>query len=509
MERAFRYDHGELRTPVRTPDGFLRVEGFVARPGIYEYVNTPADEKKGYGKAGTIRRELRPEEELFRDEVLTAYEGAPLTARHPKTPVTPKNVRAFEVGAAGRARRVGNRVATSMLIKDPKTIEAVEGGKLTQLSPGYTSMIHKTPGADKRYGYAGNPEGTYDVVQRDIEVNHLALCEAARGGADLEIRMDGYDDFACEMPCERVEPTVFTTAVEGHQHSLDPSAPGGSTSWARVEGQDTDHSHEWTRLADGSISIAENAGHTHAIDNATLGLREDANESRSAPLDIEQGEVMSLKTDTEMSPDEQIRALKAQLDGVTKERDQRQDALTAAEAQRDAERAKVTTLTEKVTSLETQLAAGATAMETEAIAEQARRADSAELELSKLKATRETEIRKAAEVRAKAMTLMGPEFRVDDMSDRTIQSVVIKKYAPKEDTGEKVSNAYIETRFDSIYQDRMRTARSFTRVGEALAGTQVRETRADSAGRSGPDLSTREGRAKAWHEQALNPPKEA
>jgi hypothetical protein len=145
-------------------------------------------------------------------------------------------------------------------------------------------------------------------------------------------------------------------------------------------------------------------------------------------------------------------------------------------------------------------------METEAIAEQAQRADATEAELAKLRATRDEEIRKAAEVRVKAVTLMGHEFRVDGLTDRAIQATVIKKYAPKEDTSDAVSPAYIEQRFDSIYDERMRTARSYKSVGEALVGGQ-RETRADSA--SKPNLSTREGRAKAWREQALNPSKEA
>lgn len=573
--RCFRFDHGELRAPVRTPEGFLRVEGFVGRAGIYEYINNEKDAARGYGPVGSIRRELRPAEEVFREDALAGFEGATLTANHPGKLVDVGNVRAYEVGTATRGQQVGDRVAAAMVIKDPKTIAAVEKGKLRKLSPGYTSMIHKTPGADKRYAYPGNPEGKYDVVQRDIMINHLALCERARGGEDLQIRMDGLDDVATERRDDDYyggdddpspELLVMTTSVAGHQHTLDPADPSGRTSNATSEGADAPHSHEFVRTADGKITIAENTGHTHEVDNATLGVRADAAldaaqrddlssssfavpSKRMLPLE-NRGHVIAAmggdgfgkvkhwdskaqqveafhrilarakefgidasnfekewasklglaearndsaatRLEVTMDKDEQIRSLKAQLTEALAAVEAGKTNAATVQTRADAADAKVKTLEERVTELEAKLSAGHTALETAAIAEHAQRADAAEAKLKAYETEMPDRIRKSADVRTKARTVMGAEFRCDGQTDRAVQTTVIKRFAPQENLGAEVSDAYVAQRFDSLVEKHAETARSLSTISQAAdgaRGTTRRETRADS----GEELSYRD-----------------
>lgn len=487
---AFRFDAGQLRPPVRTSQGFLRVDGYVGRAGIYEYVNTDEDAKQGYGAAGTIRRELRPEEEVFREDSLAAFEGISLTAGHPKTPISITNARAYEVGSVtSAARRDGDRVMASMIIKDPATIKRVEKGELNELSPGYRAEIHKTPGADKRYATKSNPNGEWHVVQRNIQPNHQALVTHARGGGDLRVRMDGVDDVAIERRSDGYG-AKLTNAVDGHQHLFDPSDGGfgrgdgqsGTTSWAVSEGAENGHSHAWIRNADGSISIAAAEGHTHTLLDAAVF----AAPIPPAPLPREDA----------MTLEEQVRALKAQLVDAEKKLGDQAIVLSTAQTRADSADAKLKTSEERIVELEQKLAAGASAIETEAVAAQATRADAAEKELAELKKNRETDIRNAAEVRVKAITVMGPEFRVDGMTERAIQSTVIKKFAPKEDTGDAVSNAYIAQRFDSLVDAHGKNARSLTRISDAVKnGPVLQQTRNDS-------LETREGRADAWRNQA-------
>lgn len=428
MTKSFRVDQeqGELRPPREDARGFWIVEGYVGRAGIYEYVNNEKDVKEGHLPLGGVRRELRPEEEVFRADALAGFESAPVTALHPKNgtiPVTVDNARTYSVGfSTAPGRREGSRVAASMTITDPKTIAKVKSRELDRLSPGYKARIIKEAGADRRYATPSNPEGRYDCIQRDIQINHLALVPRARGGDDLRLRLDAMDD-------------GLDIAVERNPDSAD-SLP---------------RNH-----------VDTTGGH--------------------------------------MDPAEQIASLKVQLTEAEKTASLRKSELDQAVARADAADARTKTMEERLTALESQLAAGATALETEAIREHATRADSAEQALADLKASREEEIRKAAEVRVKAITVMGPEFRVDGMNERSIQVTVIKKFAPKEDTSEKVSAAYIAQRFDSLVDAHHKTARSHARISEIAApviGAGRRETRADS-------LDTREGRAKAWHEQALN-----
>ena len=95
-----RFDRAELRKPERTPQGILRVTGRIARAGIYEYRR--AD--------GSIRRELKPSEELKTPAAL-AFDALSVTNGHPQRAdgepevVTADNVRAYEVGTViGDAR---------------------------------------------------------------------------------------------------------------------------------------------------------------------------------------------------------------------------------------------------------------------------------------------------------------------------------------------------------------------------------------------------------------------
>lgn len=492
MREALRFDAGELRKPEETQQGFLRVDGYVSRPGIYEYVNTPDDEADGLGKAGSIRRELRPDDEVFRVDALAGFEGVPVTMGHPKKHVDITNVKALEVGSGVRAgeRADGDRIATSMVIKDPKAIARLKSRKSLQLSPGYKIREDHTPGVDPKYG-------RYDLVQRDIKINHLALVDRARGGSDLAIRMDGmtvgversddWDDVSS------VEPVVMTTSVEGHQHTLDPADASGRTSYATADGADDSHCHEWIRGVDGAITIADNAGHTHEIDPSTLGLRSD--ENRSDAADARRG-------DTAMKTEEQIGLLKVRADEAEKIAAERKDALDVAVSRADAAEAALKTSKERVAELDARIAAGSAAIETKAVKEQAERADRAERALEDLKKKQPEMIATRCDAIVKARAVLGDVYRSDGKTDRAIRVDVIKQLRPKEDVSDQVSDAAIASRFDSLIEDRTRAARSLTSIGEAL-GDEGRQ-RADSNDRGGNSkVSTRDSRAKEWANQAL------
>jgi uncharacterized protein len=174
VARAFRIDAGTLRSPVRTPQGFLRADGYASRIGVFEYRN--AD--------GSIRRELRLPEEVFRADALGGFEGAPLTDGHPPEMVTAKNVKRYEVGTVtAPARRDGDYVATTIVIKDASVIAKLERGD-TGLSVGYEVDLDETPGTHPQFG-------RYDAIQRNLVINHLAVGVVPRAGATARVRMDG------------------------------------------------------------------------------------------------------------------------------------------------------------------------------------------------------------------------------------------------------------------------------------------------------------------------------
>lgn len=322
-----RIDSGTLRPPSRTAQGFLRVDGLVARAGIYEYINTPEDEADGLGRAGTTRYELRPEEEVFREDVMGGYEGAPITVMHPKKMLDPQNVRTFEVGSvSGPGRRDGNEVGVSMVIKDARAIERVDRRELVQLSPGYRCKLEMKSGFAPQYATKTNPRGFFNFVQRDIVVNHLALVDRARGGDNLQIRMDRADlpggcsvertDCGCGSPepsLHEIAAKMFdnlmgigklvTTSVDGHQHVLE--AQSGRTSYAVSVGSEGGHDHAFARNPDGTWTVLENAGHTHEV--VELAASAEQPQVPIVVIEVQGAEVEAEREDGEWSEDDHPR----------------------------------------------------------------------------------------------------------------------------------------------------------------------------------------------------------
>ena len=173
--RELRFDVGSLRSRGRrTPQGFLRIPGNLTRTGVLTY--SRAD--------GSKFRELRHPDEVFRPDSLATLAFAPVTERHPGGLVSPKNVAAVQVGVVTEARQDGTFVAGDVVVQSDPTIARVLGGKLRELSPGYTCRIDHSPGE-----WLGE---RYDGIQRGIVYNHLALGprDWGRSGPDVALKLD-------------------------------------------------------------------------------------------------------------------------------------------------------------------------------------------------------------------------------------------------------------------------------------------------------------------------------
>lgn len=252
-----RYDIGTLAAPVETPQGFLKIEGHASRTGIFEYLR----------KDGSVRRELRLPQEVFKKKALDGYEGAPITNNHPSKKVTAKNAKNVSVGhVQGAARRDGDHVKVTTMVTDADTIKALRGGK-RGLSTGYDVEMDETPGVHPEFG-------RYDAIQRDLEINHLAIVDFPRAGDSARLRMDSMD--LGRDDALMVQGTQLTRSEEGHQHSVSTLSysgdikTSGSTSYALADGADAEHTHEWVMNDDGTITISENAGHTHDLEDMSM-----------------------------------------------------------------------------------------------------------------------------------------------------------------------------------------------------------------------------------------------
>lgn len=160
-----------------TDEGFLRVPGNVARTGIQEYL---ARELGLDGDPNAVIRVYRPADEVFKKESLDTYIAADVTVNHPKTLVNADTYKHVAVGVVtGPGRQEGDFVQCDLIVKDKAAINAINSGKV-ELSAGYTAVYSKEPGV------TGDGEA-YDYVQRDIRINHVALVDRARAGANARI----------------------------------------------------------------------------------------------------------------------------------------------------------------------------------------------------------------------------------------------------------------------------------------------------------------------------------
>jgi hypothetical protein len=190
MGQVARYDIATLRGPERTPQGFLRADAALTRSGVFSYRNPD----------GTVRREYRPPEEVFKADSLASFEDAPLTKLHPARLVDKDNARELAVGMVKEApRRDGDLAVSRVVVMDAGAIAAVESGELPAVSCGYTCDYDPTPGV--------TPQGErYDGVQRNIVGNHLALVPVGRAGPEARIRLDAADAVMVDATTPTREP---------------------------------------------------------------------------------------------------------------------------------------------------------------------------------------------------------------------------------------------------------------------------------------------------------------
>lgn len=185
-----RYDSVKFKATI-DENGFLVDTPVVARLGVQIY----------YTEDGSVIREFRPAEEVFKDESLASYQGKPMTLDH--VFVNSENAKEVVVGSvSGKAEPLGSSVVAPIVVYDNTAIQEAMAGNAKELSVGYSATLDETPGwGDPITGeyvlksdgdQFDSPEGwqEFDAIQRDIKVNHLAMVYRGRAGI-AKLNMDG------------------------------------------------------------------------------------------------------------------------------------------------------------------------------------------------------------------------------------------------------------------------------------------------------------------------------
>ena len=199
------------------PDGSIRVPAVLTHTGIFPYRNPD----------GSVRREYRPAEEVFRADAIASFADVPVTISHPaERRVDATTWRRDAIGhLSGAPRQDGENMVGDLLIRDAGAIARVRSGDLHNISCGYRVDYDSTPGV--------TPDGQkYDGVQRNLVGNHVAIlprAERPRGGESCSLRLDSEDnevieDYNTGMTAEeiktlqdRCDALVAEKAVQGTQ----------------------------------------------------------------------------------------------------------------------------------------------------------------------------------------------------------------------------------------------------------------------------------------------------
>jgi len=252
-----RYDAAKLGKVSRTPQGFLRAPARLTRTGVLTYRRSD----------GTVVRELRRPEQVFRAESLASLADAPLTDLHPAVMVSPSNARDLSVGhvSGASARPDGRFVEAEVVVTDAAMIDAIEQGTRREISCGYKCKLKPGGGT-----YNGEH---YDAEQIDIEYNHAGLLppNAGRAGSEVALRLDGK---RAEFELGADDACVLDAADEPPE--APPKGPTMDMQTIRIDGIDVSVPQQSAQLLTRTIEQHAKTVSEHAAKTADLQKRIDS-----------------------------------------------------------------------------------------------------------------------------------------------------------------------------------------------------------------------------------------
>ncbi len=167
--------------------GTARIPARICRVGVLDYPG---------------RREFRPPNEVLKSDSVETMRGVPVIDIADHTDfVRPQDFRRKVLGFVEDVHVDGEYVAGTLHIHDGPTIDAIKRGDRLDVSAGYLAPTVRQEGM-----WRGE---RYDLVQRDIIYNHVALCPPGRGraGPEVGLKLDTNHD---GNPAGRTSMTMTT-----------------------------------------------------------------------------------------------------------------------------------------------------------------------------------------------------------------------------------------------------------------------------------------------------------
>lgn len=269
---VLRYDFAPITSSETTDEGYLRVWCRAARTGTQLYRR--AD--------GSQVREYRPPEEVGKPETLATFGMKPVTWTHPPVLLDSTNTGEFSKGTSGsHVRFVDGFVEVALVVTDADSVEKIKRKEATEVSAGYKVDFDPTPGF--------TPEGeSYDGVQRNIRVNHIAIVPRGRAGPEVRLlldRMDAADavaeheDELASQSKSTASPLMATVKLDGLEIDLPAEAATAVQSFARDMGRQLQAATSDAEALQARVDELEAAIETLATEKESAEGRADALES--------------------------------------------------------------------------------------------------------------------------------------------------------------------------------------------------------------------------------------
>lgn len=169
-----RYDTAPInRVTQDAQTGFVRITNVpIAIVGVFPYIK--AD--------GSVEMEAKLPTELLSEVTVDSANSKPVTDNHPDELVTQVNASKYMKGFTATNAHVENdALKVDMTITDKSLINEINKGK-QELSIGFETEV-----VPKKGEYKGV---AYDSVQRNIQINHVAVVEQGRAGHSVRLLGD-------------------------------------------------------------------------------------------------------------------------------------------------------------------------------------------------------------------------------------------------------------------------------------------------------------------------------
>jgi len=184
LDNQVRVDYSSIPEAKKTDEGYFITKSPVTKVGVFKYLLPD----------GSVRSELRSDEEVFNKDSLNTMKMIPVTNNHPRVDgglldaVTAKE---FTIGFSGEDVTHDNRkVFTNLKVTDIEGIGDIEAGK-HEISCGYSCDLVEKEGKFDGEGYTH--------IQTNIKYNHIAIVNRGRAGREVKLRFDNAENVGVQL----------------------------------------------------------------------------------------------------------------------------------------------------------------------------------------------------------------------------------------------------------------------------------------------------------------------